>query len=59
MSDPSERLTSPDPREADVDPVFVSGPLVHQSEAPELRHLPSVQELLHQHEWDQEAATLT
>lgn len=38
--------TSPDSRQADVDGVSVSSSLVHQSQTPELRHLPPVQELL-------------
>lgn len=38
--------TSPDPREADVDPVSVSRAFVHQSQAAKLGHLPAVQELL-------------
>lgn len=38
--------TSPDSRQADVDGVSVSGSLVHQSQTPELCHLPPVQELL-------------
>lgn len=42
----SERPTSPDSWEADVDPVSISSSLVHQSQAAELRHLASVQELL-------------
>lgn len=41
--------TSADSRQADVDPVSVSRTFIHQSQTAERRHLPPVQELLHQH----------